>query len=139
MIWALIKDILTGGIGKLAQSYRDIKIAEIKEKGNVTNTVKELELKRLEAEETARQTSKEIRLATKDYWEVRFAIGLVAIPSSLHYAFTAFESIYGFGWNIQPLPEPLNEWQGIIILSYFGYGTIRHGTNVIAMLLKRGK
>lgn len=138
MLMKLLTTLLTGGIGKVADTYRDIKIAKVKESTQINNVVKELELKRLENEQAAHEAAKEVRIATKDYWEIRFAVGLVAIPTSFHYACIVIDSIYNMGWNIQKLPTPLDDLQGTIILSYFGLVSVRHGINVVAAsMLKR--
>lgn len=137
MFLNILSKILLGGFGDFMQTYKDIKVAEMKQSADKVKVVKELELARFEKEEQARQTAKDIRLATKDHWEIRFAIGIVVIPTSLHYAFTVLDSIYHFGWEVAPLPAPMDEWQATIILSYFGYGTFRHGANVLAARLLR--
>lgn len=138
MLIKILTSLFTGGIGKVADTYRDIKIAKVKESTQINNVVKELELKRLENEKAAHEAAKEIRIAMKDHWEIRLAVGLVAIPTSFHYACIVIDKTYNMGWQIQQLPEPLNEWQGTIILSYFGLVSVRHGINAVAAsLLKR--
>lgn len=139
MIWTLLKSLLTGGIGKFADTYRDVKIAKIKNNTHLNNVVKDLEIKRLENEKAASQNAKEIRTATKDNWEMRLAVALVAIPTSFHYAATVLDHTYGFGWNVKPLPEPLDEWQAKIILSFFGLTIARVGINTVAAFLLKKK
>lgn len=138
MILSLITSLLTGGIGKALDSYRDVQIAKLKTQSETGNLLKELELAGLERDKAMAQNAKEIALATKDHWEMRLAIALVAIPTSFHYAATVFDAVYHFGWAITPLPDPLGEWQGAIVLGYFGLGAARNVTKaVVAAMVKR--
>lgn len=138
MLLKMLLSLLTGGIGKAMDSYRDVQIARLKEQSDANNVIRDMELASLEHDKAAAQNAREIRLATKDHWEVRLAVALVAIPTSFHYAATVADAIYHFGWAITPLPAPLNEWQGVIILGYFGYGTLRNVTKAaVTAVLRR--
>jgi hypothetical protein len=139
MLWNLAASLLTGGFGKFADTYRDVRIAALTNETATNTVVQNLELSRLKNEDAARQSAKEIRLATADFWEMRLAVALVAIPTALHYAAIVFDSIYNLGWNVQPLPAPFDEWGGIILLSPFGYGTLKSGINATAAILLKRK
>ena len=139
MVWSLLFSFLTGGIGKFADTYRDLETARIKESTEINQVVKEIELKRLETTEAAIEAAKEVRIAMKDHWEIRLAVALVAIPTSFHYACIVIDTVYKLGWDIPNLPPPLGEWQGAIILSYFGFVSARHGINAVAQVLLRRK
>lgn len=66
------------------------------------------------------------RLATSDNWGVRWAIGIVALALSVHLALVAFVSAFPqWGWTVHALPSPMNEWQGSIILGFFGLSAVR--------------
>lgn len=140
MWWKLALSLLTGGFTQAGEIYRDIRYAKIKADTSKNETVKELELKRLENEAQANQNIKEVRLATKDHWEIRLAVGLIAVSTSMHYAAITFDSIYHFGWNVAPLPGKFGEYEEIILLSFFGYGVAKSGINAVAatMLRKKG-
>lgn len=135
MFIKLIGSLFTGGIAKFFTTYQAVKIAQIEQNTKISSVVKELELERLQTERAASIDAKQIRFATKDFWEVRFAIALVAIPTSFHYACVVIDSIYDMPWQIAALPTPLDDWQGTIILSYFGLASIRHGVNAVTMRL----
>jgi hypothetical protein len=38
---------------------------------------------------------------------------------------------FQFGWRIAAFPEPFNEWQGAILLSFFGIYTVGKGVQSI--------
>lgn len=61
------------------------------------------------------------RLATADNPGLRWAIGIIALVMALHLALVVFVSAFPFwGWTVHALPAPMNEWQGRIILGFFG-------------------
>lgn len=137
MLGRLLSSILTGGISEVVNAIRDIQYAKIKQSTETNEIVKELELERLENENQARMAAKEIRLATKDFWETRLAVALASVPTAFHYAAIVLDSTYHFGWNIAPLPEPFNEYEAIILLSPFGYGVLRSGISAFASTMLR--
>lgn len=134
-ILSVISSVFTGGFSKAADTVRDIKIANIKQQGDKITVAGNLELARLENEKIRSKNAKDIRIAIKDHWEIRVASGLSAISTSFHFAAINIDKTYNMGWNVQPLPEPLNEWQGSIILGLFGLGIASKGINVLAAKL----
>jgi hypothetical protein len=140
MLWQLLFSLVTGGFSKAADTYRDVKYAQIEKETATNNVVRDIQLKRLDNEEKQQQNAKEIRLATKDFWEIRLTVGIIAFVSALHYAAIVFDSIYHFGWAIAELPDPFNDYEIVILLSFFGYGTVKSGINaVIVAILRKGK
>lgn len=138
VVISLAKAFISGGIGKFLETKRDIRIEQIRQDGANISVAKELELQRLENQNVAAQNAKEIRIATKDTWEMRLAVALVAIPTSFHYAAIAIDKTYNMGWNIALLPAPMDDYQGRIILGFFGLGAVKVGINVLAAkLLKK--
>lgn len=140
MIQYIVKQafsFLTGGVGKFFETKRDIRIAELKAEDKKLSTIEVLELARLEADKKEAEQAKQIRIATKDFWEMRLAVGIVGISTSLHYGFTVIDHIYNFGWDIKPLPAPMDEWQQTIILSYFGYSATKTIAKTVATILMK--
>lgn len=135
MLGSIITGIFTGGISSITDAIRDVKIARISNENKRNNIVKELELERLKAEQKAVLASKEIRAATKGFLEVRLAAAIIVLPTALHYAFTVLDATYNFGWNIQPLPTPVNEYQKEIVLGALGIYTVNGGISVLAARL----
>lgn len=137
IFFTFIKNLIFGGLDKALSYQRDVRIAQIRQLGEKNNIVKELELARITSENEAYKNAKEVRIATKDHWELRLAAALVAIPLSFHAGCVAIDTTYNMNWNIEPLPPPLNEWQSTIILGYLFISPVRQGINLAAARLLR--
>lgn len=127
----LITTLFTSGISAITDTFRDVQIAKIKESTATKSVVKELELERLENERQIAKNAKDIRIMTRDHWEIRVLVSLIAFPIALRSAFSEFDKIYHFGWNI---PE-ISDWQLTIILSFFGLSVAKTGINAVTTLL----
>lgn len=140
MVWKLILNFLTGGIGKAVEGWRDYKIAELKARGERNTVIQTMELERLEAERAialkALETAAEIRLATKEHWEMRLAVGMAAISTSLYYTLVFLDSIFYFSWNVARLPGDMHQWAGYILLSFFGLSGAKFGFSALARKIK---
>jgi hypothetical protein len=68
----------------------------------------------------------ERRLATSDNRGLRLAVGIIAMAMALHLAAVVFVSALPFwGWTVHALPPPMDDWQGQIILGFFGLRAIQ--------------
>lgn len=74
----------------------------------------------IEAEIEARKAAAEIRLATAGFWEMRLITFLIAGSFTLHLCAVALDTVFSIGWGIPKFPAPFDEWQGVILLSFFG-------------------
>ncbi|QTG12389.1 hypothetical protein G6M86_03640 [Agrobacterium tumefaciens] len=100
----------------------------------------EFAVKQVEADLTVRQNAKEIRLATAGFWEMRTITFLIALPFVIHLWAVGLDTIFLFGWRIPAFPYPFNEWQGVILLSFFGVQVISRGFDTLAFIFgKRGR
>lgn len=99
----------------------------------------EIALKSIDAEIDARKGAREIRLATAAFWEMRLITFIIASIFTLHLVLVGLDTCFGFGWRIAKFPAPFDEWQGIILLSFFGVQVAGQGLNalVAAIALRR--
>jgi hypothetical protein len=67
-----------------------------------------------------RQNAKAIRLATASFWEQRILAAAIALPFVVHLYLVAYDTFWPQPWNVEKWPAPFDEWEGIILLSYFG-------------------
>ena len=139
MFLSVLTSLLTGGIADAVTAVKEVKLEKLRLENTVLSLGQELELKRMEQEVSARKAMTRVRLATADHWEMRLAVATVVLPTALHYGFTVIDMIYGFGWDIQPLPEPFNSYQREIILGFFGLTFAKQGVNALAAKLMREK
>ncbi|WP_342643434.1 hypothetical protein [Rhodoligotrophos ferricapiens] len=86
----------------------------------------------IKAELEARKAASQIRLATNGYWEMRFITAIIAGCFTLHLVMVTLDTCFKLGWRVFAFPEPFNEWQGAIILSFFGIYTVGKGISAIA-------
>lgn len=92
----------------------------------------EVAIRRIDAETSARQNAREIRLATAAFWEMRLITALIAGTATLHYVLVGLDTCFRLGWRIPAFPPPFDEWEGAILLSFFGVQAASKGINSIA-------
>lgn len=89
----------------------------------------------IEAEVSAREAVKEVRLATAGFPEMRFLTFAITAPFVLHLWAVALDTIFGLGWGIPKFPAPFDENGWKIMLSYFGiYGGLSAVSGVVRAL-----
>lgn len=113
MIW---KWIVTALFKPLLEAYKTKKQAE----NDYNRLAAEVTLKQIDRDIEARRGIKEIRLATAGFWEMRVLTAFIAAPFAVHAAAVGLDTTFGFGWAIASYPAPFDEWQGAILLSFFG-------------------
>lgn len=132
MLTTILNWISGGLLGRiidpLSQAYRDKLAADISAAKLDTDVI----IKRIEDEQDARRTSKEIRLATAGFWEMRLLTFLIAFPFVAHLWSVWLDTQFKFGWRIDKFPEPFASWEGAILLSFFGVATAGAGLKAIA-------
>jgi hypothetical protein len=80
----------------------------------------------------------QVRLATAGFWEMRLITFLIAIPFVFHLWTVWLDTQFRFGWKIAAFPEPFNEWEGAILLSFFGiYAAGKVGMGLVSSLAAR--
>jgi len=95
-------------------------------------TFREVQLANVNLEVTTRANMRDIRLATAGFWEMRLITLAIAIPFVDHlwavWLDTRFDWFADNCWiqngvelcGVKAFPAPFNEWQGAILLSFFG-------------------
>lgn len=95
----------------------------------------EVSLKQIDAELAARRSAREIRLATSGYWEMRVLTFLIALPFVVHLNMVALDTSFSLGWGIPAFPKPFDEWEGKILLSFFGVYAVCKGLATLSGVL----
>lgn len=70
--------------------------------------------------QAARAAALSIRLATAGHWEMRVLTFLIAFPFVSHLWAVWVDTMWPQPWNVEAFPSPFDEWEGAIILSFFG-------------------
>lgn len=83
------------------------------------------ERRAFEERQTIRQNAKEIRLATAGFWEMRLMTFLIALPFVVHVNLVGLDTNFlGGSLRVPKFPAPFDEWEGAILLSFFGVATL---------------
>lgn len=129
MFWGAIIKWITGDlVGQLTKAYEAKLSAQTGEQKLIADVVIE-DIKRQMADRAA---AKEIRLATAGFWEMRTITVLIAAPFVLHLNLVALDTCFKLGWRIPAFPAPFDQWQGAILLSFFGVHVIGQGITALA-------
>lgn len=126
---------LTGnGLSRLVDAYAAKKDSALERDRLEADVIKA----RIEAEVEGRRNATEIRKGTAGFWEMRLISFVIAAPFALHAAAVGLDTTFGLGWQIAAYPPPFDEWEGAILLSFFGvYGVTRGAAAIAAAMLGR--
>lgn len=79
----------------------------------------EVEIAAIGAELAARQAAAQVLLAEHGWAVTRWIRPAFAYPLAAYYAAIVADKLLHFGWEAEPLPEPIGAWSGTIITAYF--------------------
>lgn len=113
---------LVGGpiVSSLLKGYR----AKLDAANASDRIAADLAIREIEAGIEARKRAHELRLATSGFWEMRLLTFAIALPFVAHLWAVWLDTQFRLGWKIPKFPEPMDEWQGAILLSFFGIYTL---------------
>ena len=121
MIPQLLINLIGGPIIKaLIDGYR----AKLDAANSSDRISADLAIREIEAGIEARKRAHELRLATSGFWEMRLLTFAIAFPFVMHLWAVWLDTQFRLGWKIPKFPEPMDEWQGAIMLSFFGIYTL---------------
>ncbi len=134
MFWGAIVRWITGDlVGQLTRAYE----ARLKAANETERLIADVAIKDIERQIADRSAAKEIRLATAGFWEMRTITVLIAAPFVLHLNLVALDTCFKLGWRIPAFPAPFDQWQGAILLSFFGVHVIGQGITALAGAIRR--
>ncbi|MCG7507049.1 hypothetical protein [Mesorhizobium retamae] len=135
-MWAAIVKWLTSSlVGQLTEAYK----AKLAAQNDEQRLVAEAAIKQLEAEMQARAGAKEIRLATAGFWEMRVIAAVIAGCFALHLLLVTLDTCFSLGWRVAAFPAPFDQWEGTILLSFFGVQVAGQGITAIASAIRGRK
>ena len=95
-------------------------------------------LAQIDAEIAAGNNAREIRLATAAFWEMRLITAVIAGCMAAHLFAVTLDTLWtSVNLNIPALPHPMNEWEGLILLSFFGVQIAQRGMSTLAAIFLR--
>lgn len=129
---ALIRWITGDLVGQLTKAYEVKKQAETSEQKLVADAA----IKAIEAKMAAKAQATEIRLATAGFWEIRLITFVIAGSFALHLLMVTADTCFALGWRVAKFPPPFDEWEGTILLSFFGVQVAGQGISAIAAAIR---
>jgi hypothetical protein len=130
---AWLGKLITGPlIGAMLNAYKLRLQAETSEQ----KVIAEAAIEDIRRQIADREAAKEIRLATATFWEMRLVTALVAGCFALHLFLVTLDTCFALGWRVAAFPKPFDEWQGTILLSFFGVQAVGKGINAIASAIR---
>ncbi len=73
-----------------------------------------------------------VRQSTAGFWEQRVLAFMIAFPFALHAFLVGLDTSFKLGWGIWSYPAPFDEWEGLILLSFFGIQAAQRGLTTVA-------
>lgn len=80
------------------------------------------------------------RQATSGYWEMRLLTFCIGGIFTLHLILVGIDTMFGWTWDGLPVkawPKPMNEWEGAVLLSFFGLTAGVIGVKAIVSAFRR--
>lgn len=103
----------------------------------------QIALAEVNAEIESRRNARDVRLATKDFWEMRLMTGVVLGIFTFHLCLIALDT-FTTGtrweikdWNVPAFPSPIHEWEGAIILSLFGLNVANKTISAVTTIISK--
>jgi hypothetical protein len=135
-MWMAIIRWITGDlVGQLTKAYE----AKLKAGNETERLIADTAIEDIKRQMADRQAAKEIRLQTSGFWEMRLVTFVIAGCFSFHLLLVTLDTCFLFGWGIPAFPKPFDEWQGTILLSFFGVQVVGQGITAIAGAIRGRK
>jgi len=135
-VWGAIIRWITGDlVGQLTKAYE----ARLSARNDGQRLVADLVAKDIEAKIEARKQATEIRMATAGFWEMRLVTFIIAGCFSFHLLLVTLDTCFKLGWRIPAFPAPFDDWQGAILLSFFGVQVVGQSVTAIASAIRGRK
>jgi len=125
---------ISGGLARsLTQAYE----AKLKAQNDSERIAADISIQEIQAQIQVANGAKEIRLATAGFWEQRLLTFLIGFFAVSHLGAVWADTMFKLGWKVSAFPAPMDQWQGTIILGYFGYVGAQSGIKSISSALRR--
>ncbi len=135
-MWGAIIRWITGDlVGQLTRAYE----ARLQAQNETDRLVADALAKNIEAKLEAQRLATQIRLETAGFWEMRFLTFIIAGCFAFHLVLVTIDTCFRLGWRIPAFPSPFDEWQGAILLSFFGVQVAGLGITAIAGAIRGRK
>ena len=129
MLAKILSWLVGGGIAAIAKPLSEAYQARLNAQNDSQKIAAQLTIDSLEKQMNALI---ENRRMTSGFWEMRLISFIIAACATAHYAAVTVDTIGQFSWNVAAYPAPFNEYEGSILLSFFGIYAAGRGIQTIA-------
>jgi hypothetical protein len=135
-MFAVLKAVLGwmtgGGIAAIGEQLRQARLDSLNEQNSEQRIIADLRVKELEFQQEAARNALELRRETAGFWEMRLITFVIAGCFAFHLLLVTIDTCFRLGWGIPAYPPPFDQWQGAILLSFFGVQVVGQGITAIA-------
>jgi hypothetical protein len=131
-----VKWIFGWATGDLAKALTNAYDMKLKAQTDEQKLVADAAVEDIKRQMAGMQNAKEIRLASAAFWEMRLITAVIAGCFALHLFLVTLDTCFALGWRISAFPRPFDEWQGAILLSFFGVQVAGQGITAIAAAIR---
>lgn len=139
MIASIISWLVGGGIAKITKSLQEAYQMKLKAQNDADKLAADMMIEQLKGEMQSALQAAEIRKMTSGFWEMRLVTFIIALCFTGHLVAVSVDTIFKLGMMVPAFPHPFDEWQGAILLSFFGIYTIGRGIQTVATAIMRRK
>ena len=134
LLGTALKWFFSDGVSAIASAYAKAKDAQT-EQDKVRADVLG---KQLDAALEAQRLALQVRMATAGFWEMRLLTFVIAACFVSHLVLVTIDTCFKLKIGIPAYPSPFDQWEGVILLSFFGVQLVGKGlTAAAAAFLKR--
>ena len=117
----MILNFIGGGIvGQIAKPLLEAHKAKLNAQNEEDRLAADISIQQLQAQMHSVQAAKEVRQSTAMFLEMRVLTFFAAAPFILHSGAVGLDTVFQLGWAIPAYPPPFDEYQGQILMSFFG-------------------
>jgi len=116
LLYLLIDKLFGSAMTGVLDAYK----FKVEADNKVDQRLADLQMKQAEIQQSLALESIATRKDVKGFWEIRAMTFFIAFPFALHSLAVNMDSIFLFDWNVAQLPEPYDDYQGQILLWFFG-------------------
>lgn len=142
-MFAVLKAVLGwmtgGGIAAIGEQLRQARLDSLNAQNNEQRIIADLRVKELEFQQEAARNALELRRETAGFWEMRLITFVIAGCFAFHLLLVTIDTCFRLGWGIPAFPSPFDQWQGAILLSFFGVQVVGQGITAIASAIRSRK
>lgn len=129
-MFSTILSWLSGGIiGQIAKPLNEAYKAKLTAQNDSERLAADMIIRKIEKDFEAQSENRRI---TAGFWEQRLLSFLIGFCATIHFIAITIDTVFQFSWSIPKYPAPFDQYEGIILLSFFGVYALNNTVQTIA-------